>query len=173
MTDGQFSDTATVTVNVEPVIRPRARDDKYTVLEDSGANVLDQPQGVLANDLFNDGFTHSLFVIITPPAHGTADIVGENIVYTPAPDFFGTDTLVYQIDDDFVDQSENPSVPSTALVTITVTPVNDAPDGQRRHVLGDPGRQLEQPAGRAGQRLDLAGCRRDADDHQGRVESRW
>jgi hypothetical protein len=127
MSDGQYSDTATVTVNVEPVIRPRARNDVYTVLEDSGANVLNQPQGVLANDLFNEGFTHSLFVITTPPSHGTADIVGENIVYTPAPDFFGTDTLVYQIDDDFVDPNLNPSVPSSATVTITVTGVNDPP----------------------------------------------
>ncbi len=48
--------------------------------------------------------TRTLFDIITPPSHGTADIVGDNIVYTPAPDYFGTDTLEYEIDDDFVDQ---------------------------------------------------------------------
>ena len=41
LTDDTSSDTATVTVNVVPVIRPRAMDDKYTVAEDSGATELD------------------------------------------------------------------------------------------------------------------------------------
>mgnify|MGYP000875693521 CR=1 FL=1 len=109
MTDGEFTDTATVTVNVEPVVRPRARDDKYTVAEDSSDNAM----AVLVNDLFNEGATRTLFEIITAPVHGTAVIDGENIVYTPAPDFFGTDTLEYRIDDDFVGEDEQESVPST------------------------------------------------------------
>ncbi|NLX55597.1 MAG: tandem-95 repeat protein [Planctomycetaceae bacterium] len=123
MTDGEFTDTATVTVNVEPVVRPRARDDKYTVNEDSSDNVL----AVLVNDLFNEGATRTLFEIITPPMHGTAVIDGDSIVYTPAPDFFGTDTLEYRIDDDYVDEDEQESVPSTGVVTITVLGVNDPP----------------------------------------------
>ena len=56
MTDGEFIDTATVTVEIEPIIRPRARDDQETVLEDSDAadNVFD----VTDNDLFNTAPTH-------------------------------------------------------------------------------------------------------------------
>ncbi len=123
MSDGQYSDTATVLVHVEPVIRPRARDDKYTVLEDSANNVLT----VTLNDLFNDGATRALTQILVAPAHGVAVIDGLNILYTPTANYFGTDTLVYEIDDDFVDGEGQPSAPSTATVTITVTNVNDAP----------------------------------------------
>ncbi|MHB8863168.1 MAG: Ig-like domain-containing protein [Pirellulaceae bacterium] len=127
MTDGQFTDTATVTVNVEPVVRPRARDDRFTVAEDSSVLESTNEFRVLDNDLFNAGANRSFFEITKLPTHGTATVMVDSIRYQPDPDFFGTDTLEYTIDDDFVDENENPSVPSTATVTITVTPVNDDP----------------------------------------------
>src|SRR3546814_14728027 len=41
-------------------------------------------------------------------------------VYTPAPDFFGTDSFTYSVTDGV-------NAPSTATVSITVNPVNDPP----------------------------------------------
>ena len=81
MTDGQYSDTATVTVNVEPVIRPRARDDKYTVLEDSTNNCPgcagQRPvQRRRDPDAVRD--RHAAARTARPT------IVGDNIVYTPS-----------------------------------------------------------------------------------------
>ena len=122
ISDGQYTDTATVTVTIDPVVRPRARDDNYTIAEDSGAHSLP----VQVNDLYNAGAIVSPLVITVQPTHGTVSVVGDEIVYTPNLDFFGTDTFKYQIDDDFV-QDGIESQPSEATVTITVTNVNDAP----------------------------------------------
>ncbi len=122
ISDGEYTDTATVEVTIDPVVRPRARDDSYTIAEDSGAHNL----AVLGNDLFNAGATRTRFVVTVPPTHGTALVVGDEIVYTPNADFFGVDTFKYEIDDDFVDNG-NESVASEAQVTITVNNVNDAP----------------------------------------------
>ncbi len=119
-----LQDTATVTVTVEPVVRPRARDDFDSVAEDGQVTIL-----VQSNDVFNDGFTASLFEIVAGqgPSNGTATIVGDTIVYEPADDFFGSDSFQYVIDDDFVGDDLAESVPSVATVFVTVTPVNDAP----------------------------------------------
>jgi hypothetical protein len=122
ISDGQYTDTATVEVTIDPVVRPRARDDSYTIAEDSGAHNL----AVLGNDLFNAGATRTRFVVTVPPTNGIASVVGDEIVYTPNADFFGVDTFKYEIDDDFVDNG-NESVASEAQVTITVNNVNDAP----------------------------------------------
>lgn len=133
VTDGPTQDTATVTVLVEPVTRPRARNDRFTVLEDSLATDPANTLRVLDNDLFNEGANRTLFQILDDPGHtlgplhGVATVVGDAVRYQPDPDFFGTDTFTYIIDDDFVDAEGNPSQPSIAVVTITVTPVNDPP----------------------------------------------
>ncbi len=116
---GGLESTATVTVTVEPVVRPRARNDQATVAEDGQVSI-----PVLTNDVFNDGAQRTLFEIVAGqgPSHGTVIINGDIIVYQPAADYFGTDSFQYVIDDNF-----EGSVPSTATVTVTVTSVNDAP----------------------------------------------
>ena len=116
---GGLEDTASVTVTVEPVVRPRARDDQAEVAEDGQVTI-----AVQANDVFNDNSTVTQFEIVAGqgPLHGTATISGTSVIYDPAADYFGTDSFQYVVDDDFPD-----SVPSTATVFITVTPVNDAP----------------------------------------------
>ncbi|GAB2573510.1 putative Ig domain-containing protein [Dyella jejuensis] len=52
----------------------------------------------------------------TAPAHGAASVSGMGIVYTPAHDFFGTDTLTYT-----ATGPGGTSAPAT--VTVTVTPL--------------------------------------------------
>lgn len=58
------------------------------------------------------------------PSHGSLAIVSRtSLVYTPDPDFDGTDEVVIQAQDGFGPQYGQAS----AVLTITVTPVNDAP----------------------------------------------
>jgi hypothetical protein len=98
---------------------PIAEDDTYTLDEDQ---VLSVPRpGVLENDI------HAV------PVPLEAELVSEtefglvvlnpdgSFTYTPEPDFFGQDSFTYRAKDDRV-QSD------PALVTITVNPVNDAPE---------------------------------------------
>src|SRR3546814_7656846 len=77
---------------------------------------------MLANDADIDGDPLSV-TILTGPINGTltppADPDG-SWVYTPAPDFFGTDSFTYSVTDGV-------NAPSTATVSITVNPVNDTP----------------------------------------------
>lgn len=98
---------------------PVAVDDAYTTLEDT-ALTMDATLGVLANDTDpnSDPLTA---VLVAGPAHGTLNLAADgSFVYTPAADFFGTDTFTYTA-------NNIAATSNVATVTITVTPVNDAP----------------------------------------------
>jgi VCBS repeat-containing protein len=110
------TDTATVTIEVQAAAPPRARNDSFTVLEDSQDSVLD----VLTNDVINDGGTAVIELTQLPNRGGTVVVVGTTLVYTPAPDFFGNETFRYRLSDGI-------GIPQEALVTVRVTAVNDAP----------------------------------------------
>jgi hypothetical protein len=60
------------------------------------------------------------FTIVTPPAHGTLAGTAPNLTYTPAANYNGPDSFSFKANDGTVDSSP-------ATVSITVTPVNDAP----------------------------------------------
>ena len=83
---GGLESTATVTVTVEPVVRPRARADQATVAEDGQVTI-----PVQANDVFNDNSNITQFAIVAGqgPSHGTATISGNSIIYQPDADYFG------------------------------------------------------------------------------------
>jgi VCBS repeat-containing protein len=113
------SDVTSVTINVTPTNDPPvAVNDEYTIEEDTQL-IVDIP-GVLLNDLDpEDGpLTAQL---VTPPQHGTVTL-DENggLIYTPEPDFHGVDGFSYTV-------SDGELTSDVASVTITVTPVNDAP----------------------------------------------
>src|SRR3546814_4242663 len=77
---------------------------------------------MLANDEDVDGDPLAV-TILTGPVSGTLtppDAPGGSWTYTPDADFFGDDSFTYSISD-----ALNP--PAIATVSITVTPVNDAP----------------------------------------------
>ena len=111
--NGNTSNSATVTINVTPVNDPlTAVDDTATTNEDTLVSI-----DVLLNDIDVDGDAN--VVTITLPANGTAVINSNNVDYTPAAEFSGTDVLDYTITDGvFTD---------TATITVTVTAVNDPP----------------------------------------------
>ena len=107
--------TATVTVTVDPVNdSPVATNDVATTNEDTPVTV-----AVLGNDTDIDG--DPLSVVSATAPNGTVMInANGTITYTPSLNFNGTDTITYQI-------SDGKGGFSTATVTVTVVPVNDAP----------------------------------------------
>jgi len=115
VSDGSLTDIGTVNVTVNAVAIP----DSATVAEDS-VNVT---INVLANDTLADA-GRTIVSVTAPSQGGSAVIFGtdpnEVIRYTPAANFFGTETFTYTMTD-------SSAVQDSALVTVTVTAVNDAP----------------------------------------------
>ncbi len=91
--------------------------DAYTLDEDETGT-----WAVLANDIDSTGAWDTAGMWIqSGPANGSASLSPEGLLtYTPAPDWFGTDVLTYVLCDTF-------GLCDSALVTITVLPVNDPP----------------------------------------------
>lgn len=124
---GGKTDSATVTIDVVPVIRPRARTDRYTLAEDSTNFTLN----VMSNDLANVGNFKTTLLSFTQPSNGTltrnengtpADLTDDVLLYTPASNYFGSDSFTYTIND-----TAGIGVDSVATVNLTITEVNDAP----------------------------------------------
>jgi len=76
---------------------------------------------VLANDEDPDGQPLIISEASVPPEQGTVEIVDNELVFTPAPDYNGPATITYTAEDP--DGNETPGT-----VDVTVNPVNDAPD---------------------------------------------
>ncbi|WP_165740585.1 Ig-like domain-containing protein [Pseudoalteromonas sp. Z1A6] len=113
--------TAQVTLSESGVNTfPEANNDQFTLDEDSSASLLD----VLANDTDADGDTISISNI--EDIAGEATIVAGKIQFTPPANFSGEIVLTYTITDGYSTGNEGIN-DRTASVTITVTPVNDAP----------------------------------------------
>ena len=113
-------DTASVHVAVAAVNhRPVAADDSATVEEDGHVAI-----PVLANDADADGDSLSVKSIFVPgDMHGSASPDGDSVMvhYTSTDrDYNGPDRFWYVVED-------SKGAVDTALVSITVTPVNDPP----------------------------------------------
>ena len=67
-----------------------------------------------------DTLTYS---VVTPPAHGTVSISGSTATYTPSANYNGPDSFTFKANDGRADSN-------VATVSVTVTPVNDAPAAQ-------------------------------------------
>ncbi|MGH8853685.1 MAG: SdrD B-like domain-containing protein, partial [Telluria sp.] len=92
----------------------QALDDSATVNEDASVTI-----DVLANDL-GQGSGPVLAIDGAGPAHGSAQVVNGQFVYTPAANFAGSDSFRYK-----VTRADGSS--SIATVSVTVAPVNDTP----------------------------------------------
>ena len=104
-----FSITATA-VNDAPAADSKAistPEDTAVAITLSGADV--------------DGDTLS-FGLVTNASHGTLSGTGANLTYTPTPNFNGIDSFTYRTSDGLLNSN-------LATVSITVSPVNDAPTG--------------------------------------------
>lgn len=120
----------TISLTITPPEVPFAASDLYIIEEDSGASVFN----VLGNDLAPDG-QNTLSItqlnglpVATSPTQttstgGTLSFANGEVSYTPAADFFGTDSFSYTIE-------SAPDVgdgPSTGIVEIEIQPINDPP----------------------------------------------
>jgi uncharacterized repeat protein (TIGR01451 family) len=104
---------ATVNLNITLTnVAPVAVNDSFTMTEDSTNTI-----PVLVNDSDPDGDTLTIGSVVT--TNGTATLMGTNVVYTPAPDFFGTNEMTYCVTDG--------AITNCATITVVVLPVNDAP----------------------------------------------
>ncbi|HVQ39780.1 MAG TPA: Ig-like domain-containing protein [Pyrinomonadaceae bacterium] len=110
------SNTATISLLVTPVNDgPTAQDDLAVTAEDNPLVI-----NVLTNDNDADGETLSV-ASASNGSHGTVTVNGNgSVTYAPSSNFNGTDSFTYQADDGHGDIA-------SATVSITVTPVNDAP----------------------------------------------
>ena len=107
---------AAVDVTVLPVNDPPlAGDDAADTPEDTPVTI-----SVLGNDSDPDGDTLTV-VEASAPTHGTARLTDTGaVVYTPEPDFHGTDRFTYVVGD-------GSGLTAQAAVDVTVRPVNDPP----------------------------------------------
>jgi hypothetical protein len=115
------TDTATVSITVTNINdNPDAVNDNATVAEDSGANTIN----VLANDTAAPDTGETLTITaVTQGANGSVAITGggTTVSYTPNANYFGPDSFTYTI-------SDGNGGTDTAMVSVTVTNVNDNPD---------------------------------------------
>ena len=112
--DGQaYSAAATASLTITAVNdAPIAANDGASVAEDGSVSI-----PVLANDTDPEG-DPLVVVSVTPGGRGTTTTDGTTVTFTPAPDFFGTDTFQYTV-------SDGNGGMAIATVTVTVTPVED------------------------------------------------
>jgi gliding motility-associated-like protein len=112
-------DTVMIPITVTPVNdRPVAVDDSRTMLED--ATDVTIPVQNNDSDVDGDALTTT---IITAPVNGSAqvDTDGETVIYNPNANYNGLDSLVYTVCD-------AGGLCDTAVVNLTITPVNDPVD---------------------------------------------
>jgi VCBS repeat-containing protein len=112
------SDSAAVTITVNGVNDdPTATDDDAETDEDTPVNIT-----VLGNDSDPDTSDTLMVVSTTDGANGTVFLENNHsLTYTPDENFFGSDSFTYEV-------SDGNGGSDTATVTVTVNPVNDAPE---------------------------------------------
>ncbi|MCY1075824.1 Ig-like domain-containing protein [Archangium lansingense] len=109
----QVSTPATVSITVNPVNdAPAANASSLTASEDTGTAIV-----LTGFDVDGDSLT---FTVSTQPTNGTLSGTPPNLTYTPDADFHGSDSFAFVARDTALS-----SMPAT--VSVTVTPVNDAP----------------------------------------------
>jgi len=110
------SATVTVTLTVNAVNdAPVAAGQARSLNEDSTRAIV-----LVGTDVDGNPLTYS---IVTPPAHGVLIGTAPNVTYDPDPNYNGPDSFTFQVNDGVVNSA-------VGTVTLTVTPVNDAPVGQ-------------------------------------------
>jgi len=107
------SAAATVSITITPVNdAPVANAQAVTTLEDTAAGIT-----LTGSDVENDALT---FTVLTSPTKGTLSGTAPNLTYTPNSNENGSDSFTFRVNDGALDSA-------AATVSITITPVNDAP----------------------------------------------
>ncbi len=107
--------TGTISVTVVPVPTPPLAKDDFETVSENGSTTFD----VRDNDIAHTG-TLSV-TSFTPAYHGDVTLVlSGGFIYTPYPNYFGSDAFTYKIIDDS-------AIEDYATVHINVTPIDHAP----------------------------------------------
>ncbi|TMG21631.1 MAG: tandem-95 repeat protein [Chloroflexi bacterium] len=115
VSDGTTTAQGSVSISVTAINHPPvANADSATVAEDGSVDV-----DVLANDTDVDGNTLSL-TGVGAASHGATSVVAGKARYVPAANYNGSDSFTYTV-------SDGNGGTAQGTVSITVTPVNDAP----------------------------------------------
>jgi VCBS repeat-containing protein len=94
---------------------PQLHDEAATLLEDG--SLAFNPFAQVDNAALLQLGSH----VVDQPAHGAVTVNADGTFsYTPTADYFGTDTFTYRL-------SDGPLESNLATVSLTITPVNDAP----------------------------------------------
>jgi VCBS repeat-containing protein len=120
VSDGQGGTaTASVGIVVNPINDPpAASNDSTSTAEDTPLTLA--PAALLSNDSDPDGDALSI-VSVQDASHGSVQLVGGNVVFTPAANYHGPASFTYTV-------SDGKGGTATATVSVAVTPVNDAPN---------------------------------------------
>jgi hypothetical protein len=117
---------ACVEAGVNGANPPGAESQSVTTQEDTQKPIT--LNGLSANNSSLD------YILVSQPTQGTLTGSGANLVYTPAADYFGSDSFTFKV-------KEGANESNVATVSITVDPVNDAPTlapiGNKTVLLGD------------------------------------
>jgi gliding motility-associated-like protein len=113
--------TATITINLNDVNEKPVMENSAVAVDEDGAYT---GTSLLADASDPEGNTLSINTTpLVAPVHGTLIINTDGTyTYTPAANFWGTDSFTYEVCD-----NGNPGQCSSATVSITVNAVNDAP----------------------------------------------
>jgi hypothetical protein len=113
LNDGELdSAPATVSINVASNLLPVAEAHSVTTEEDTPVGIR-----LIGSDPDSDPLAYSM---VTGPSHGSLKGTAPNLTYTPNPNFNGSDSFTFKINDGAAD-----SAPAT--VSIMVSSVNDPP----------------------------------------------
>jgi M6 family metalloprotease-like protein len=117
----EYSAVVTVSLTVAPINdAPAAVNDSYNTDEDTTLNVA--AKGVLANDTDIDNTTLTA-VLKTGPTHGSLTLNSDgSFSYAPDSNWSGSDSFTYWANDGTLASA------SPATVTLSVNPINDAPN---------------------------------------------
>ncbi len=107
------SQAATISIVVS------ASNDAPVALAGTHTTAEDTPLAIAIGGTDSEGATLS-FTIVTSPVKGTLSGTPPNVTYSPATNYSGTDSFTFQVNDGALS-----SLPAT--VSLTITPVNDAP----------------------------------------------
>ena len=114
VSDGEFqSDPAIVSLEVRPINdAPTIENQSAQLVEDTLLTFT-----LIGSDGDNDPLNYT---IVTEPTHGTLEGTPPTLVYKPENNYFGPDSLQYQVSDGDVSSE-------LAVVSFDITPVNDPP----------------------------------------------
>jgi PKD repeat protein len=120
------SDTATVTVTVTEINdTPIAANDSATVAEDGSVSL--DPRTNDSTGPANESSQSLTVSAVSQGTNGTVTFTATGVTYTPNANFNGTDSFTYTVTDNGTTNSVADPESDTATVSVTVTPVNDAP----------------------------------------------